>query len=319
MLACLLMNRCLVTFALCLLTVLGPHAGTAETVILRGGVEITAPVLKQDSDVVVLDLGHTALSIPAAQVLSIETASDRGAGPAADSAGLYTSRRLEHLQTSEAAKQFSPAVLVVRSPSGQGSGFLVNKKGFLITNFHVIRGQKRISVTRFIERDGVLQRKTYEDVDIVAVDPFHDLAVLKIQESEDDPPLPRTVLAPEGATRFGETIFVIGNPLGLERTVTKGIVSQVARNFAGRLFLQVDAPVNPGNSGGPLFNERGEVIGVINMGIPVMEGLNFAIPIRHVKFLLDHLDAYAYDEANPESGFVYPDPPPKSAAGVETE
>ena len=118
-------------------------------------------------------------------------------------------------------------------------------------------------------------------------------------------------------------MFAIGNPLGLERTVTEGVLSQTHRNFGGILYLQVDAPVNPGNSGGPLFNVRGQVIGIINMGVATMEGLNFAIPARHVTYILDHIDAFAYDAANPESGFVYPDPPRRpgafSAQQMETE
>ncbi|UCH95831.1 MAG: trypsin-like peptidase domain-containing protein, partial [Candidatus Aminicenantes bacterium] len=109
--------------------------------------------------------------------------------------------------------------------------------------------------------------------------------------------------------RVGEKIFVIGNPLGLERSVTEGVISHTARNFGGKLYLQIDASVNPGNSGGPLFNSSGQVIGVINMGIRSMQGLNFAIPIRHVKYILDHIDAFAYNETNPLSGYVYSIPP----------
>ena len=92
--------------------------------------------------------------------------------------------------------------------------------------------------------------------------------------------------------------------------MTEGILSHTGRLFAGSLYLQIDASVNPGNSGGPLFNGRGQVIGVVNMGVPVMQGLNFAIPVRHVAFLLDHIEAYAYDASNSESGFVYVAAPP---------
>jgi serine protease Do len=89
------------------------------------------------------------------------------------------------------------------------------------------------------------------------------------------------------------------------------VLSQSERSFNGHLYLQIDAPVNPGNSGGPLFNGRGQVIGVINMGVTGMEGLNFAIPVRDVKYMLDHLTGFAFDQSNPESGYVYPEPPPR--------
>ncbi len=148
-----------------------------------------------------------------------------------------------------------------------------------------------------------------QEVEIVAVDAFHDLAVLRVVEIAADAPITPAVLAPHDRSRPGEAVFVIGNPLGLERSVTQGVISQTARNFNGMLFLQTDAPVNPGNSGGPLFNARGQVIGIINMQVPVRQGLNFAIPVRHARFLLEHLDDYAFDETNSESGFLYLDPP----------
>ena len=122
-------------------------------------------------------------------------------------------------------------------------------------------------------------------------------------------PITPVVLAPHDRNRPGEAVFVIGNPLGLERSVTQGVISRAARNFNGLLLLQTDAPVNPGNSGGPLFNAQGQVIGIINMQIPTRQGLNFAIPVRHARFLLEHLEDYVFDETNAESGFLYLDPP----------
>ena len=85
----------------------------------------------------------------------------------------------------------------------------------------------------------------------------------------------------------GERVFAIGSPLGLERTVTEGIVSTKTRQLQGELYLQTTAQINPGNSGGPLFNMRGEVVGVTNMKIAFGEGLGFAIPAEAVKFFLD--------------------------------
>ena len=291
----------------------------AEIITLRGGAIIDAPLLKRDNDQIVVDIGHSALTIPMAQVLDIRKHDSEAittqSGTSADQ--IYSTKPLKWETTEEAARIFSPAVILVRSPGGLGSGFFVNDEGYLITNFHVIRGQKRMSVTRFERKGPVLNRVIYEDVDIVATDPFHDLAVLKVKPKDKHDSFTSVVLSANKKATFGESVFVIGSPLGLERSITKGVLSQVARNFSGSLYLQVDASVNPGNSGGPLFNERGQVIGVINMGIPTMQGLNFAIPIRHVKFLLENLDAYTYDQSNPESGYVYPDPPPRFMKNIK--
>ena len=97
------------------------------------------------------------------------------------------------------------------------------------------------------------------------------------------------------AVREGDTAFTIGNPLGLERSTAQGMVSKVNRNFSGRLYIQTTAPISPGNSGGPLFNDRGEIVGVINMGYMYRDGLNFAIPSTYVKEFLDNVDAFAFD------------------------
>ncbi|RKX46874.1 MAG: peptidase S1, partial [Verrucomicrobia bacterium] len=207
----------------------------------------------------------------------------------------------------EAAKLYAPAVVLVKTAAGLGSGFFINEKGYLITNFHVIAGEKHISVTQFLLEGKVLRRIVHKEVEIVATAPFHDLVVLRLTDFDTE--ITSVFFEPEEDLSIGETVFAIGNPLGLERTVTEGVLSQTHRNFGGILYLQVDAPVNPGNSGGPLFNARGQVVGIINMGVPTMEGLNFAIPARHAKYILDHIDAFAYDATNPESGFVYPDPP----------
>jgi serine protease Do len=280
----------------------------AEDVILKGGAQIRAPLLKDGSDTVVLDLGHDVLRIPRKEILRIyEQAPEVDGTVPEDTNQLYTAQSPDRLTTEEAANLYAPAVVLVKTAAGLGSGFFINKQGYLITNFHVISGEKRISVTQFLQEGQVLRRVVHNEVEIVATAPFHDLAVLRLKEFDTE--ITPVVFSPEERLSIGETVFAIGNPLGLERTVTEGVLSQTHRNFGGILYLQVDAPVNPGNSGGPLFNARGQVVGIINMGVPIMEGLNFAIPARHAKYILDHIDAFAYDAANSESGFVYPDPP----------
>jgi len=143
-------------------------------------------------------------------------------------------------------------------------------------------------------------------------------AVFLSSESAGPDPLahaPRFARVPLGesdALAVGERVFAIGSPLGLERTVTEGIVSTKTRPMQGELYLQTTAQINPGNSGGPLFNLRGEVVGVTNMKITFGEGLGFAIPIEAVKFFLEHRDAFAYDNDNPSNPYRYLEPPSRA-------
>ncbi|MEI6893011.1 MAG: trypsin-like peptidase domain-containing protein [Pontiella sp.] len=279
----------------------------ADDVILKGGAKIKAPILKKADDATVLDLGFDVLRIPNDEILSIFEDDVLTETVPTETNGLYTLQVPDRITTAEAAKLYAPSVVLVKTAAGLGSGFFINKEGYLITNFHVIAGEKKISITQFLQEKQVLRRVVHTDVEIVATAPFHDLAILKLNDF--DTPITPVIFAPQEKLNIGEAVFAIGNPLGLERTVTEGVLSQTHRNFGGILYLQIDAAVNPGNSGGPLFNARGQVIGIINMGHPSFEGLNFAIPARHSKYILDHIDAFAYDATNPESGFVYPDAP----------
>jgi serine protease Do len=155
-------------------------------------------------------------------------------------------------------------------------------------------------------------------VRIIAMNKYADLALLKI-EDKDAPKFARLVLGDSEPLEVGERVFAIGSPLGLERTVTEGIISTKSREMQGDLYLQTTAQINPGNSGGPLFNLRGEVIGVTNMKITFGEGLGFAIPIEIVKFFLNHRDAYAYDNDNPSNPYRYLEPPSRVKQGLAAE
>ena len=204
----------------------------------------------------------------------------------------------------------------VRTPSGLGSGFIINEEGYLITNFHVIENETQISVEVYHQKSGQLERKSYKHVKIIAINKFSDLALLKI-EDQDAPSFAKVLLGDSDALSVGERVFAIGSPLGLERTVTEGIVSTKTRPMQGELYLQTTAQINPGNSGGPLFDLRGEVVGVTNMKITFGEGLGFAIPAEAVKYFLQHRDAYAYDNDNPSNPYRYLEPPSRAQKRTE--
>jgi serine protease Do len=204
--------------------------------------------------------------------------------------------------------QLGESVVQVRTPGGLGSGFFINEDGYLITNFHVIEGESQISLEVYLRRNGQLERTSYKQVRIVAMNKFQDLALLKV-EDKDAPKFSPVALGETESLAVGERVFAIGSPLGLERTVTEGIVSTKTRQMQGELYLQTTAQINPGNSGGPLFNMRGEAVGVTNMKVAFGEGIGFAIPIDTVKRFLNDRDAYAYDNDNPSSAYRYLAPP----------
>ena len=116
--------------------------------------------------------------------------------------------------------------------------------------------------------------------------------------------------------RVGDLVFAIGNPVGLERSVTQGIVSSTTRKIDQSRLIQTDAAINPGNSGGPIFNARGEVVAVACAGAAVFQGLAFGIPANELIDFLVHRDTYVYDESQPQNGVTYLQPPyqPEPAA-----
>jgi S1-C subfamily serine protease len=175
---------------------------------------------------------------------------------------------------------------------GQGSGFILNKDGLILTNNHVINNAQRVEVK-------LSNKHTYK-AQVLAVDKNHDLALLKISNAPDLVP---AVLADSQGLTVGQRVYAIGNPFGLQGTMTRGIISAI-RSIRGPQgnpiedAIQTDASVNPGNSGGPLLNSRGEVIGITTMiasnGADQSSGVGFAIPINTAKAVLSDFEKYGY-------------------------
>jgi len=291
---------------------------SADVIQLKDQAAITGKILTEKPDSVVVDVGYTVLVVPRNVIARISRTADAATPEAAASNLLVNvnapqfyysdTRPFAARDVRDLVKQIGEAVVQVRTPSGLGSGFFINADGYLITNFHVIEGETEISVEVYRQTNGLLDRETYKRVRIVAINKFHDLALLHI-EDKNAPKFKFVTLGSSDALAVGDSVFAIGSPLGLERTVTEGILSTKTRELEGELYLQTTAQINPGNSGGPLFNLAGEVVGVTNMKIMFGEGLGFAIPVELVKSFLDHRDAFAYSTDNPNNPFRYLEPP----------
>jgi Do/DeqQ family serine protease len=169
-----------------------------------------------------------------------------------------------------------------RREKSLGSGFIINKDGYIITNDHVVRDAETIKVK--------LSNEKVYDGRVVGSDPKTDIAVVKINASED---LPVAVMGDSDKLEVGQWAIAIGNPFGLSRTVTVGVISAKGRTGMGietyEDFIQTDAAINPGNSGGPLLNVYGEVIGINTAIVAAGQGIGFAIPINMAKQVVPQL------------------------------
>ncbi len=173
---------------------------------------------------------------------------------------------------------------------GQGSGFIIDKQGHILTNNHVIDNAQRVEVT-------LVDKHKYKAT-VVAIDKQHDLALLLVNA----PSLVPATLAESNGLVVGQRVYAIGNPFGLSGTLTRGIISAIRsiRNQDGAPIedaIQTDAAINPGNSGGPLLNSRGEVIGITTLiastpGADQSAGIGFAIPINTAKAVLEDFAKY---------------------------
>ena len=184
------------------------------------------------------------------------------------------------------------------TPSGSGSGFVVDDDGLILTNQHVVAGASSLSVEF---ANGETRSAT-----VVGTDRTNDLALVRVSDMPQG--IPAATLGDSDQVEVGETAVAIGSPFGLEQTVTQGIISAVDRNWSpdGRLMhglLQTDAPINPGNSGGPLLNAEGEVIGIntlIESPVSGNVGVGFAVPINIARQQLTQLQA----GANLQQGYL---------------
>ncbi len=211
--------------------------------------------------------------------------------------GMSASARPCNQPLPELFKRVSPAVVFISAISidpfklnsrlniGIGSGFILSDEGLILTNSHVVYGRQALSVTL---DDG----RKFSAI-LIGADPIYDLAILKISNAPAQ--LPKAVLGDSSKIQIGEEVIAIGNALGLEQTLTRGVISGLNRMIQETQMplmlplIQMDAAINPGNSGGPLVNSCGEVIGINTATMPEAQNIGFAIPINLAKKMIPEL------------------------------
>ncbi|MEC8243598.1 MAG: trypsin-like peptidase domain-containing protein [Verrucomicrobiota bacterium] len=291
--------------------------GKIVSIDLANESSVSGKLLKEGAGEVFIDLGFDIIKIPRTSIIQIvDQKKNKPLEERSFKNELYIDssgkRKLSSLRN--LVDELGEAVVLIRTPIGLGSGFLIHSDGYIVTNDHVVAGERQISVTQFKGSGAKMTKQNFDNVKIVASGGNLDLALLKIEGQDEKFKFPFVTLGSSTDLKQGERVFAIGSPLGLERSVSEGIVSLRNRIISDRLHVQTTAEISPGNSGGPLFNYRGEVVGVNNMKVVAQgaEGLGFSIPVDSLKNFLINRDAYAFDPRNPNAGFRYTTPPSQS-------
>ena len=265
-------------------------------------------------------MSYTGRTENTEEVSDEDEPSERTVSPVADPefslerAASVTDPDKETLSTIEIARLVSPATVSIYimqdvtednpgTPVFSGSGFFISEEGYLVTNDHLVSDIEEGADYGIILN--IPGREVPVHAEVVGSDPQTDIAVLKADGEEG--PYPCVTLGDSDMLQVGELVVAIGNPLGrLEGTVTVGVVSALDRSVNNNGYtmdlIQTDASVNSGNSGGPLINSFGEVIGVTNAKVSTAEGLGFAIPISDVTEVIESLIHYGYVSGRPYLG-----------------
>ena len=305
---------------------------TRSAVFLKDGNVITGEILKNKKGDIIIDNLFQVFAIPADKIERVEKLDNIGEILNANNPHRFNGRtetapvfinsapppRLFNLTSAPPApienlvERYEDGVVQIKTPSGSGSGFIISNEGHILTNCHVIENETEISATIFEKTKQEFNQIKLDNIKIIALNPFYDLALLKIEDKLDKP-FVKCYFAASPHAKKGESVFAIGNPYGLTRSISQGIIADSERYVNGLIYIQTTAPINAGNSGGPLFNMNGEVIGVINMAYFLADGIGFGIPLNYVYDFLANIEAYSFGKDNPNSGYMYNKPPRRTA------
>jgi len=214
--------------------------------------------------------------VPAAIALAACGASGGGGAKAPEAPAKYT--------PAEIAARATPSIVSIRTPGGFGTGFVVKQEGWIVTNLHVVANAEKVVVA-------FPDKTTHPVVEVMNASAVHDLVILRIDKKELRP----LELADAEKARPGDPVVAIGHPLGLEDTVSNGLLSAV-RNIDGLVVLQVSAPIAPGSSGGPIFNDEGRVIGVATAILAGGQNLNLGLPSNYVQALVENPEPMSFEK-----------------------
>ena len=201
----------------------------------------------------------------------------------------------------------SPAIVTIQTPSGFGSGVLVDSSGVIVTNLHVVEGDSSATVT-------LANGDIYDDVQVIAVDERRDIVIIKIAGFQ----LPTVEFGNSDAVVVGEGVYAIGSPQGLDLTISDGIISGKRRDPGdeGSQVLQTTAAISPGSSGGGLFDKGGRLIGITTSQMPDGESLSFAVPVNYVRGMLSVVPTMSLTELKAQQSSGVADS--NAAAGAST-
>lgn len=283
---------------------------------LGGGGEIVGMLVKETPTEIFIDIGPRIIGIPREAVAESKSVSEltaaaaasggpvAGVGERAESSALLTQNEIV-----DRAKQ---SVVLISNPRGAGSGFVLDTEGRIVTNHHVVRNERWQTVNMFRKRGAQWERVKLENAEVEAFSPLYDIAIVRLPMEEVEKagielvPMP---IAGADSLQVGDPVYAIGNPgMGgrmLEHSVSEGIASSLARNFGDIIYIQTTAAVNPGNSGGPLVNRRGEVVGLVTLKAIFQEGIAFALPSGLMHHFLSTSESFAYSDQTGSTGFRY--------------
>jgi serine protease Do len=297
-------------------------------VAVAGGGEVVGRIAKETAEALFIDIGPEIIRVPVASVQRRTKVSGLRAGESiaagtSGSSGMFDPStgsvvftvRKEAPDTRTRAQVLDDAkrsIVIVSNVRGRGSGWVIDTEGRVVTNHHVIGNEKLQTVTLFVKRGDQWERVKFEDCEVEAFSSYYDIAIVRIPREKlekEGVTLYPVEIAPPDSLEAGDAVFAIGNPgMGgrlLEHTISEGVVSSLARNFSDVLYIQTTAPVNPGNSGGPLLDTRGRVVGLITSKATFAEGIAFALPVPLIRIFLDHSQAFAFSERSQNRGYRY--------------
>jgi len=289
----------------------------AGVVLLRNGSRIEAPLLQHDAQSTVVDLGYKVAAIPAGDILSVDDRSSDSKSATATNTYYSTEKPPQLSSPEDTVAACGGAVVLVKSSHDLGSGFFINKKGYLVTDNNIVKGDQHLTVIRFKKENGELKRIVYHDIDVVSEAAFHGVAVLKVNGISDD--LNTVVsLAESNSEKVNDEVFAIGHNNKKGYHVIKGVIRRTNMDYGDNLYDRVDISVGPDYSGGPIFNSSGQVIGFMNIEMRTVKGFGFMMPTHSIKYVLDRTSGFSFDLETMKSGYTYPKPPSRTQKNDKT-